>query len=408
MNTVLNVGQSYRVTGGADRYMLELERLLADRGHRVVPFAAKSPENLPSEWARFFPEGADFAHPGLLDLARYVYSAPAARAMRRVIDAARPNLAHMHIYYGKLTASILAPLREAKIPIVQTLHEYKLICPVFTMISGGKVCEACDGHHYWRALPRRCNRGSLARTALSVTEAYVSRQLGGWTGVDRFIAVSQFQRDKLVQHGVPAGRICTIHNFVDTARMEPASGAGGYLLYFGRLERVKGIHTLLDAARQVPELPVFLVGEGSEREAIARRLEGPELAHVRLRPFARDDELAGLIRGCVATVLPAEWYENCPLAVLESLGYARPVLATRIGGIPELVEHGVDGFLTPPGDADQLAERMRWLASHKAAAAAMGAVGRDKVVRRFSPEVHYEQLIAVYRAAASERLVGES
>jgi glycosyltransferase involved in cell wall biosynthesis len=400
--TVLNVGQNYYVRGGSDRYLLSLGHLLERHGHRVIPFAARNPRNEATEWASFFPEGADFEHPGPLDAARFVYSPAAAKALTRLLRTARVDLAHLHIYYGKLTASILEPLRRAGIPVVQTLHDFKLICPVYSLVSHGRHCEACQGRHYWRALPRTCNRGSLARTALSVVESYTSRALGSWSGVDHFMAVSDFQREKLVRYGIASERISTVPLFVDPGD-PPATEPGQYFLYFGRLEGGKGVHTLLSAAQRYPDVPLVIAGDGGERAALEERIAREKLTHVRLIGFQGDAALADLIRGAICTIMPSEWYETFGLTLLESHALGRPVIASATGGTPEAVVQNVDGFLVPPGDVNALAERMGWMAAHRGEALTMGQAGRAKVEARFSPERHYQQVLGIYR-----RVLGDS
>lgn len=395
---VLNVGQNYFVRGGSDKYQFQLEKLLTRRGHATIPFASSQSANRPSTWADYFPKSVDFDHPGPADLVRFVYSPAARDCVKRLLDDAKPDLAHLHIYYGQLTSSILRPIMEAGIPIVQTLHEYKLVCPVYSLVSRDRVCEACSGGRFWNALPRRCNRGSLPRTALSVVESYVSRLLGSVSAVDRFIAVSHFQRAKIVEMGVPADKVTTIHHFVDCAGTMPATGDGEHVLYFGRLERLKGIFTLLDAVTPLADVPVLFVGDGGARDELEREIRRRGLTHVRLLGFRTGDELTALVRASIATVLPSLWYEPFGLTVIETFAEGRPVIGSRIGGISELIDDGVDGYLVPPGDVDALRERIDALARDRGRAVAMGRAGRDKVERDFTPELHYRRLMDVYRA----------
>ena len=146
--SVVNISQNYYVRGGSDRYFFSLGQLLEKQGHQVIPFASSQPQNQQTIWSKYFPDGVNFEEPNLKDISRFLYSAPAAKSIARLVKDNHPQIAHLHIYYGQLTSSILSPLKKAGIPIVQTLHEYKLVCPVYTMISHGKVCEACQGKKF--------------------------------------------------------------------------------------------------------------------------------------------------------------------------------------------------------------------------------------------------------------------
>ena len=166
--------------------------------------------------------------------------------MSEAVAAFRPDIAHLHIYYGQLTASILKPIRSAGIPVVQTLHEYKLVCPTHGLYAQGAFCDACNGRHYWHASLKRCNRGSLARSGLSMLEAYASEALGSKELVDRFIAVSDYQKRQLVRLGIPEKKLFVLYHFADVAT-EDSAGTGTYFLYVGRVVKDKGIGTLLQA-----------------------------------------------------------------------------------------------------------------------------------------------------------------
>jgi len=229
-----------------------------------------------------------------------------------------------------------------------------------------------------------------------VGESYVSRWLGAQARVDHFVAVSEFVRAKMLAHGLAPERVTTLHNFVDPAAHAPATGPGEYALFAGRLERLKGVHTLLEASAEVPELPLWIAGDGEARPELERALASPRLAHVRLLGFLAPGELARAIAGARCAVVPSLWDEPFGLAALEALALARPVIASRAGGLAELVEDCADGFLVPPGDTAALAERLRWMARHASEAQALGQRGRRKVEERFSPAVHYDRLSRIY------------
>jgi glycosyltransferase involved in cell wall biosynthesis len=235
------------------------------------------------------------------------------------------------------------------------------------------------------------------RSALSATEAYVSRWLGAVDKIDHFIAVSDFLRDKVISLGLPRDKVTTVHNFMDCTGIVPADTPGTYLLYFGRLERIKGIYTLLEAVAPLRDTPVLIVGDGNEKLSLQNEITQRGLDHVKLLGFKHGQELRDLVRGSICTIAPSEWYETFGLTLVESFAHGRPVVASRIGGMTEVVADGVDGFLVQPGDVAVLRERLSWMATHRADALEMGLLGRARVEEQFSPERHYEKIMEVYR-----------
>ncbi len=392
--TILNVGHHYHIRAGSDRYMLTLGELLRSRGHRVIPFAAAHPGNRATPFSEFFPPRVRVEAPRPVDALRYVYSRPARAGLRRLLAAHRVDVAHLHIYYGQLTSSILGVLRRAGVPVVQTLHEYKLACPVHTFVSGGQICEACQGR-YRRALPRRCNRGSALRTGLTVLESTVSRALGG--GISHFVSPSRFLRRKMIDHGAVASeRITAIPHPAELPEpLKPPDGTG-LVLYFGRLAPVKGIRTLLKAAARLRGGRVVLAGRGPLGSEIAAGIAAGRLRNVTLAGFRDGAALRDLLGRSLCTVLPSEWYENFPMSVLESMAAGRPVVGSDIGGIPELITHNVDGLLVPPGRPELLAARLQWMIDHPDDAARMGAAARERLARDFGSARHYDRVMAIY------------
>ncbi len=396
MHTILHISQNHFIRGGSDRYFFTLTELLKNHGHQVIPFTAASNMDEPSEWKDYFPRGADFENPKIVDLIRFLYSRDAAKSIKRLLQDKKIDLAHFHIYYGKLTASILGELKKAGIPLIQTLHDFKLTCPVHSHTSNGVICEACEGKHFWRALPKRCNRGSFTRTTLNVTESYISRFLGSHDKFDHYISVCHFNRNKMISYGIPEDKISTIHNFIDVSNITPSYNVGEYILYFGRLYQGKGIFTLVEAALPLKHIPLYIVGDGEAVPEIQNILEVNECDHIKLLGFKQGDELQELIQNSICSVLPSELYENCPMSILESYAYGKPTIGANIGGIPELIEDGVDGFLFPAGDIEALRDRLLWMYENKDEAAEMGKSCRKKVESEFNAEIHYKKICDIY------------
>jgi len=395
---ILAVSQNYFVRGGSDRMFFLTSRLLEQHGHKVIPFTAANPDNQASEWSDYFPVAADFEKPGPIDLLRFIYSRPAKKAISQLLAERKIDIAHLHIYYGKLTSSILAPLKSAGIPIVQSVHDYKLVCPVYTFVSNGRICEACKQQQFWQALPRKCNRNSFSRTTLSIMERYVSKSFGSIRNIDRFIPVSNFVHKKLIEHGLPADRITTLHNFVEIGDNQLNNQSGEYFLYFGRIETLKGIFTLLEAAQHLPNLPVIIAGDGNAKTAMLEYIGSNSIENIQYVGFKNKVEIRELIQGSICTITPSEWNEPHPLTVLESFVEAKPVIASKIGGITEMISNGVDGFLIEAGNSKDLESKMRWIADHRDQAREMGIMGKKKVLEDLNPDQYYKKLMGIYQA----------
>lgn len=398
---ILQGGNNYHVTGGSDRVMIETAKLLEKYGQNVIPFSPDKEGNYNTPWDKYFPSAFDNKQAGLLDVPRYLFSSSARKNISQLIKEHKVDIAHLHIYNGGLTTSILKPLRKKGIPIVQSLHEYRLACPVYTMVSHGKVCEACEGHKYYRALPKKCNKGSLTKTGVSVLEAYYSKAMGAHD-LDHYIAVSFFMKNKMLEYGIGEGRITALHNFVDPEHYKPNFNVGGYFLFFGRIERLKGVFTMLEAASK-DDFPLVFVGDGADYDLLKDRAKKYSLKNVQFMDFLNGEALHNMIRNSIATVLPSEWYENCPMTVLESLALGKPVIGANIGGIPELIEDEKDGFIFPSGDAVSLRDKMDFLLKNPRKAEAMGKNGRQKILNQFGPERHYEKLMKLYKSIIGKK-----
>jgi len=235
------------------------------------------------------------------------------------------------------------------------------------------------------------------RSLLSTVESYVSRSFGSVSRIDHFIAVSDFLRSKVIELGIPPEKISTVHNFIDLTHIMSSHRKGEYFLYFGRLERLKGLFTLLEAVRPLKESTLLIVGDGEMRPDIEAYLEKHDLHHIKLLGFKKGKELSDLVSNSICTIIPSEWHEPCPLTIFESFAHGRPVIGSSIGGLPELVSNNIDGFLLQPKDIESLREGMIWMSAHRDRAVEMGGAGRKKVEKYYSAEIHYEKVMKVYR-----------
>ena len=404
---ILHVNKFLYRRGGAEGYMLDVAAMQQAAGHEVAHFGMAHPQNEPMPYAAHFPSHVEFEPPPsgaagkVRGMGRLLWSRSASRGVEAVLEDFRPDVVHLHNVYHQLSPSVLAPIRRRGLPAVMTLHDYKLACPTYRFLDHGAPCEACLTHRFWEPLRRRCNAGSLAASAVNAVELSVHTLTGAYAPVGIFACPSRFLEAKMRQGKVFPERLRWIPNFVDVDGIPVATEPGnGRVAYGGRLSDEKGVDTLVAAAAATPGLEVDIAGEGPIRpslEALAAELGVAD--RVRFLGRLGLPAVHDLLRASSVAVCPSRWYENMPLAILEAFACGVPVVGTGLGGIPELIEPGVDGAIVPPNDPRALGAALRDLAHDPARAHALGAAGRTKVERGFSSDAHLERLWRLYDEA---------
>jgi glycosyltransferase involved in cell wall biosynthesis len=403
---LLSVNNYFYPRGGAEVLFLEQNRMFEDMGWTVVPFAMRHPRNLSTPWASYFPDEIELdgnygATSNLVRAHRVIYSLQARQKLRELIERVHPRIAHVHNVYHHLSPSVLPLLRKSGIPVVMTVHDLKLACPAYTMMSRGLPCERCRGGKIHNVVVHRCIKGSLALSSLVMIETFAHRLLRLYkANVSRFVSPSRFMMDKLVQWGWARERFTYIPNFVDPRRFRADHAIGDRFVYCGRLDSLKGVSTLIKAAASAKQ-PLTLLGSGPE-EARLRKLSEQLGADAVFLGHQGKDALAGVLQSARAVVLPSECNENAPLAVLEAYAAGRPVIGSSMGGIPELVREGETGALFPAGDVAALAaalDRFARLSSRQLST--MGSAGRTWVEQDFSPQAYRNRLLELYATVAS-------
>jgi len=403
--SVLHCHNFHRIVGGADVTYFRTTALLERAGHRVVPFATAHPDNVPTPWSSHFVSEADFrglgvGHPVKTagHALRMVYSFEARRKLRRLLACFSPDIAHLHNIYHEMSPSILHELSAHGIPSVLTAHDLKLVCPNYRMYVNEHVCDDCLGGRYISAVSKKCVGGSVIASALCAIEGYIHRLLGMY---DRHLAAiicpSQFVRDQLLKGGYKT-RLIYVPTPVRPLESVSPPGSSDYVLYYGVLLPHKGLTTLLDAAKLVPDIPIKIAGRGAMEPELRRMIDESSLEDVSLIGFRTPQELLELLGHCRFSVTPSVWPENSPLSVLESFASGRAVIGSDIGGIPELIEDGVHGYVVPPGNAEALAERMRALWNDRLTALEMGRNAHEMVKQKHSEEVYLKSLLELYRS----------
>jgi glycosyltransferase involved in cell wall biosynthesis len=400
---ILNVSQNYFVVGGMDVAMFTLERVLRAHGHEVIPFAAADPQNAPTPYARYFPPAPRTEATSPKALLQALYSPGARRALARLLDEHPVELVHLHSYFKRLTPAILPELRRRNIPVVQTLHEYRAVCPISTLYRDGQLCTECKGGRYREVLRHRCAGGSLVRSAWNYAEMQASDWLGHKRDIARYITVSDYQRDLLIGMGMDPHKLVTVHHPVDLPPQLQPGERSGEVLFFGRLETPKGADLLLEIAAGLPDQRLVIVGDGSRREDLIQTAHDQGLGNVEFRGVLRGGALQAAIGQASCVIVPSLWPEAFGLTCVEALAQATPVVASAIGGMLDTVRDGTDGFLVPPGDVAAMVDRVRRLTAAPALARRMGEAGRQRMANDFSAELFYRRTLHVYEDAVRDQ-----
>lgn len=382
---ILLVHNRYQQPGGEDVVFQAEAGLLRSHGHEV------------EEWVE---DNRDIEGIPRVGLAlRTVWSLPAARRLSAILDRHRPDVAHFHNTFPLISPAAYAICQRRGVPVVQTLHNYRLVCPNAMLFRAGRPCEDCLGRVVaWPGVVHACYRGSRAQSAVTATMLAVHRLRGTWRhDVDLYIALTEFARRKFLAGGLPEERIVVKPNFV-TLKGRPAGPPAEGFLFAGRLSEEKGVRALLEAWRSLPSTILLRVaGTGPLAPLVERAAR--ELPNVHYLGGLSHDELLGELAAAQALVFPSEWYEGLPMVILEAFACGRPVLAARRGAAEEIVAEGLTGSLWEPGDPANLATLVRRAAAQPERLVAMGTNARREYEQRYSAEANYRQLIEIYRRA---------
>lgn len=331
--------------------------------------------------------------PALQVAADTVWSRKTMTELGSLIQRFKPDVIHSHNTFPLISPSLYFAAARHGVPVVQTLHNFRLFCAQAMFMRNGTVCEDCIGRLPWRGVMRRCYRESSAQSAVVVGMQGVHRMLGTYHNkVSRYIALNRFCRDKFIEAGLPAERIAIKPNFIDLPAPQPQIRQGA--LFVGRLSVEKGISTLAQAAALYVSTNIDVIGQGPQ-ETELQNIPG-----VRLLGWMAPPEIYERMSRAAYLVMPSVWYENFPRTLVEAYACGLPVIASRLGAMAELVQDGRTGLLFNPGDAHDLAEKMRWADCHPEEMRRMGEAARREYEANYTSETNFRQLMDIYLEAA--------
>lgn len=348
--------------GGAETVCFNTGKLLEEHGHEVIYFTLKWKDNKPSPFSRYFPESKETRRGPfrqVKNLVNYFYHFEAARKIEQLIRDERPDIAHIHLMWGQITPSIFPVLRKYCVPILFTVHDYRVVCPAYTFRNGsGQICEACRGRYFYKCFTNTCCKGSRLMSAVMAAEQYFRNAFFNPAKyIDGFIYVSNFARiiqEKYMPELAAKPKI-TLYNFSTTIADKPKTvPKEKYFLFFGRLSYEKGVMALLKAFKNLPQCRLKVVGTGPKEDELKAFVKENGMQNVAFLGYKMGRDLMDLVSNAYFVIVPSEWYENNPMTIIEAYSVGTPVIGARIGGIPEIVVDGKTGFQFESGDTSSL------------------------------------------------------
>ncbi|HEV2730009.1 MAG TPA: glycosyltransferase, partial [Terriglobales bacterium] len=386
---ILIIHNSYQQPGGEDVVVDQETRLLERNGHKVSVYKRSNDEIDHLSFGQRL---------GLIS--RMVSAGDTKDAVRRLLRDFNPDVVHVHNTFLMVSPSVYEVCQEEGVPVVQTLHNYRLLCPASTLYRENEPCEECVTHTLLRSVRRGCYRDSRLMSAAIALMLQTHRSRQTWERqIDAYVAISSFVREKFVQTGLPAGKISVKPNFVDPDPGE-RSDHGDYALFVGRLSPEKGLLTLLQAWERLPSaVPVVIAGDGPMRPQLEAEVARKRLSRVHFAGRLRRQEAYDAIKKAAFLVVPSIWYEPFGLVVAEGFACGTPVLGASVGGIEEMLEDQVTGLHFTPGDPEELAKKVAWAWTHATELAEMGKAARRVYEDRYTANTNYDLLMRIYDSA---------
>lgn len=421
---ILLINYRYFISGGPERYLFNIKNLLEDNGHNVIPFSIWNKNNIYNfdyflspigKGSEIYFNEIELTPKNIWKLfTRLFYSSEAKRKVKLLAGKFQVDIAYFLIFLRWISPSPIDVLHEMGIPIAVRLSDFSYLCPEGHFLRDGKVCELCLKEGLVNSIKYKCVQNSFLISSINaIAHSFHKYLLKIYEKIDAFICPSKFTLMKMVEGGFNPQKLYHIPTFVDTDTFKPSLNhtEKRYILYFGRIAPEKDIITLLDAFTTInnkfKKIKLLLIGKPSDRnyfEIVQKKLKEFVNKDVILIKEITDNKLlVKIIQNSLFVVISSNCYENFPNSILEAYACGKPVVASNIGGIPELVEDGITGFLFEPGNFEDLAEKIEILLRDKKLINEMGINARKKVEREFAPDIHYQLLINLFNKMLNKR-----
>jgi len=384
----------YQHRGGEEETVFREKELLEKKGHKVVFFTRNSREI----------ESFHFFHK-IIFLFEVFFSVSIYRKLKQLIKKKKPDIVHIHNIFPLLSPAVYYAAKSCNVPVVQTLHNYRFLCLNGLFLqNNGKICEKCKKGNFISGILNKCYRSSFLQSVAMAFVLSVHRKLGTFhKKIDCFISPSNFLKDKFAGVGFPENRIFVKPHFTEISDGVKTDDFENYAVYMGRLSKEKGLFTLIKAFKGILGVNLKILGEGQIRGELDNYIEKEQIKNVSLLGYIKGVAKEEILKKARFLVLPSECYENMPYSILESFARGVPVIASKIGGLRELVTDGYNGLLFEPGNAGDLADKIKELAGNKEVLLEMRKNVYETARERFSETAGYENLMKIYRRGIAKK-----
>jgi glycosyltransferase involved in cell wall biosynthesis len=401
---ILVVNWTWYPSGGDWTYVENLANLYRQKGHRVIPFSMKDDRNFPSEYSDYFIENIDYKKikrtsltAGIKVVSKSIYSFEAQRNLERLLNTVKIDFAHLNVIHHYITPTILKILKERNIPIIWTLNEYTPICPESTFVSHGEICERCFGGAFYNCITHTCKKGSVLASTVAAMENYVHQYLNYYAYADYYICPSVFVYEKFKSFNFFKEKLVQLYYAFDYTEIEAAKSVPNpdsdkYIVFVGRLEKIKGAHTVLNAMLLCPGIHLKIIGNGTQELALKEFARINNLDNVTFLGKKNKQETLQIVNGSEFLIIASEWYEVLGFTVVEAMGLGKPVIGSAIGAIPEMVINNYTGLLFEPGNANELADKIKSLYPDKELIAKLSENAYRHIHQLVNTEKHFEGL----------------
>lgn len=402
---ILLVNKFHYLKGGSEKYYFELAELLKEHGHEVAFFSMQDEKNIKTDCKEYFVEPIDLNNGSKLKALDVIYSKKNKKKMEEALDDFKPDIVHLNNFQRQLSASIIKPIKKRNIPIVYTAHDLQAICPAITMLDNDKnICEKCMGGKYLNCIKKKCNKGSRLKSIIGALEGYYYRYNKIYTKrIDFIITPSEFCKNKMVEDGIDKNKIKVLHNFVDIKQYNVKTKDDGYILYFGRLSKEKGIINLIKAFKEIQIGKLYIAGEGPEKNNIEIFINENKLQNeIKLLGYLNAEQIKEKIKNCKFVIVPSICYENCPYSVLETLAIGKPILGANIGGIPELVKDSDTGLTYKYDNIEDLKLKIIQLYDDEKMLKKYADNAKKNVIEKYNKDIYYINIMKIYKKILSK------